>query len=1208
MTPSPPPPLFSSILLVAFLLFYSHLQPPPLSGDTKPTINALSPSRPTENTPLLTIFGSSVKTVKPLIRSLLFTTTDRKTPTRYRLLFFLLLTLAGDVELNPGPTTPTAETFPCGLCDRPVTWSMLGAVCCDNCSMWIHKSCTELNSKEYSIISKPNVTWLCHKCDSLNVDSFTFHSFTLQDSFYSPIQDENITLDSFTDNQVSLSPLKASTPNSDRQSTAESPKLAQNQTNSPRPRTSSTEHINKSKNKHNLRVLTINLQGTIGKRANFHAELDYTKPDIVCCQETKLRGKKPGKNYTSDAYLDSEFVPDNYLAFRNDRNAAGGGVMILVRKNLVVVEEPNFVTDCEIAWVKLKLLGCKELWICCFYMPHRNMKDLTELDASLQKLTQDGNKDKQIMILGDFNCPHINWQTLEVPAGADQRQVQEFLIDISIAYGLTQLVNEPTRLENTLDLCFTTNATLVKNTQVIPGLSDHHAVIVDSITKPKYQQFAKKTIFIYSKANWANLKTKCSEISNKIIDMTKDQGNTCIQTVYNFFETSLQNAVNEEIPQKTITNRHSLPWLNKKLKKMSNKKRRLRKQAKRTKTWDNYNFFQKECRREHRKAEQNFVKNSIEQGLLENNTKPFWRYVKSRRQDNIGISPLLDTSGIPHSDSKGKAQILLKQFCSVFTENLNSNQTHQTNRHIDDALVTIKVTNDGVEKLLKKINPSKAQGPDNIQNRVLQECAKELTPAVATLFNLSLSTSTLPTAWTQANISPIFKKGNRHHAENYRPVSLTSVLSKTLEHIVYSNILQHLDKHNILTKLNHGFRRGFSCETQLALTLDDIVRNFDKNIQTDIIVLDFSKAFDKVPHERLLLKLNSYGIRGELLKWITNYLCNRTMKVIVDGASSDAAPVLSGVPQGTVLGPLLFLCFINDLPDAVSSQVRLFADDCVLYRQIKKYPDHLKLQEDLLNLETWASKWGMEFNAKKCHVMSVKNKTSFFYQLCGEILKNVDNTTYLGLNISNDLKWATHIKEICSKASSKLGFIRRNLQHCPLTTRKNAYLALVRSSLEYGAAIWDPHYKIDIDRVEKIQSRAIRFIKRDYHSRDHGCVERMRHDLQLESLQDRRRNIRLSLFYKVVHGLTPAIQIKDHLTPVNNNKRQIKAKQFNDFISNNPVDKYNQNNNRCFKIPQAKVEYEHSFFIRTAKEWNSLNQETVDAASINAFRAKLRRD
>ena len=629
--------------------------------------------------------------------------------------------------------------------------------------------------------------------------------------------------------------------------------------------------------------------------------------------------------------------------------------------------------------------------------------------------------------------------------------------------------------------------------------------------------------------------------------------------------------------------------------------------SKKTKKWSNYNFFQKECRREHRKAEQNFITNSIEKGLLENNSKPFWRYVKSRRQDNLGISPLLE-NGIPYSDSRGKAKVLLKQFCSVFTKDKSNSQPCQTNRYVDEPLVSLEVNPNGVEKLLKKINPNKAQGPDNIQNRVLKECATELTPAVTSLFNLSLSTSTLPAAWTKANVSPIFKKGNRHHAENYRPVSLTSVLSKTLEHIVYSNILKHLDKHNILTKLNHGFRKGFSCETQLALTLDDIVRNFDSNIQTDIVVLDFSKAFDKVPHDRLLLKLSSYGIQGGLLDWIKNYLCFRTMTVVVDGASSDAAPVISGVPQGTVLGPLLFLCYINDLPDSVSSQVRLFADDCVLYRPIRKYADHQKLQDDLANLEKWAETWGMEFNAKKCHILSVKNKTSFFYQLCGEILKTVNNTTYLGINISNDLKWATHIKDICSKASSRLGFIRRNLQHCPLTTRKNAYLALVRSTLEYGAAIWDPHFKTDIDRVEKIQSRAIRFIQRDYHSRDHGCVERMRHQLHLQTLQDRRRDIRLTLFFKIVQGLTPAIEIKNHLESINHNRRQIRAKKYDNCVSNNPIEKYHQNHNKCFKIPHStKVELENSFFFRTAIDWNNLKQETVDAASINAFRANLRR-
>ena len=243
----------------------------------------------------------------------------------------------------------------------------------------------------------------------------------------------------------------------------------------------------------------------------------------------------------------------------------------------------------------------------------------------------------------------------------------------------------------------------------------------------------------------------------------------------------------------------------------------------------------------------------------------------------------------------------------------------------------------------------------------------------------------------------------------------------------------------------------------------------------------------------------------------------------------------------------------------------------------------------------------------KCHILSVNNKTSFFYQLCGEILGHVSSTTYLGIQISNDLQWSTHVKDLCSKASSKLGFIRRNLQHCPLTTRKNAYLALVRSVMEYGAAIWDPHVKGDIEMLEKVQHRATRFIQRDYRSRDHGCVTRWKRQLQLAPLQDRRREIRLTLFFKIIQGLTPGLQIENHLTPISNDKRKVRAKQFDDYVSANPMDKYNQNNNNCFKIPPAKPDYSHSFFIRTAQEWNSLDQETVTAASINAFRARLRR-
>ena len=247
------------------------------------------------------------------------------------------------------------------------------------------------------------------------------------------------------------------------------------------------------------------------------------------------------------------------------------------------------------------------------------------------------------------------------------------------------------------------------------------------------------------------------------------------------------------------------------------------------------------------------------------------------------------------------------------------------------------------------------------------------------------------------------------------------------------------------------------------------------------------------------------------------------MRVVVDGESSSETAVISGVPQGTVLGPILFLVHINDLPDCVSSSVRLFADDCLLYRTIQSINDHQALQRDLTALEKWASDWGMKFNATKCYVLPIKKKTSHFYQLNNTILQEVSTNPYLGLNISNDLKWTNHINSVCKKASSTLGFVRRNLQKCPKQSRLTAYISLVRSLLEYGAIIWDPHVQKEVDQLERIQRQAARFITRDYFSKEPGCVTKMLKDLNLPSLQLRRRNLRLSFLFKVVEGMIPAI-------------------------------------------------------------------------------------
>lgn len=906
-----------------------------------------------------------------------------------------------------------------------------------------------------------------------------------------------------------------------------------------------------------------------------------SKCDVYALTETWL---------TNDIH-DSELFPNGYCVYRKDREDTcvtdrAGGLLLAVAKQLESRRRHDLEPNDEILVCEIKPSKHKSIaFVLCYRPPSSDMNMFTGHTHDV--LCTVFKEYEQVFLMGDFNMPKGNWAVNVPPTSANERG----FYDVVNEFSLVQINTVPSNaIGNLLDLVFTSIPDKCSEvTHYDAEFDTDHTVLYFSVAlRFAHRSSLNRTVFDYKLADWSKLQADLLNVGlSELINESFD-----IDFIWSIWLTTVENAIDACIPQRVIKDGNAPAWIDGEVRHLRNVKHSAWVKAKKTNNpahWSTFRLIRNKLRACIRSKYDSFVRNLGES--IVRNSKRFWSFVKSKT--NSGSVPNTvryvnnDVTNIA-SDPQSKADMFNAYFHTLFTSRESGSIMPAINEKMNTGLSNMVFTTEMVFKELSQLDVNKSCGPDNLSPQVLKKCAVQLAPSLTKLFNLCMSKSVLPSQWKSANIIPVFKKGDKDDVCNYRPISLLCIVSKVMERCIVNHVFD-IVKPDIYP-LQHGFVKGRSCCSQLLEFYHDVGACLDTGGQTDIIYLDFSKAFDSVSHSLLIHKLRSFGFCGKLLSWLQCYLNGRHHRVVIEGKASSWLSVLSGVPQGSILGPLLFLLFINDMPLSVSrSTMALFADDAKCSRMIKDVNDCLILQSDLDKLTDWSNMWLMVFNPSKCKVMSIcrsQRKISHNYMLNGVILEHVDSFKDLGVTVSSNLNWNTHVNNIIAKANRVNGLIKRTVgYHAPTNVTLNLYQSLSRSTLEYCSPVWSPQSSGEIFRIEQLQRSMTRYIM--HYPTDLNYKERCE-QLEILPLSYRREIADMTFLYKCFFKL-------------------------NDFDIHTFIDLYEQDTGRrtgncglLLRMPKVRTEtFKMSYFNRISMEWNMLPLLVRSSPSLRIFKNRL---
>ena len=950
----------------------------------------------------------------------------------------------------------------------------------------------------------------------------------------------------------------------------------------------------------------------MNKVTELQAYLNINKPDIVVLNETWLK----------KSILDNEILPSNqYHVFRLDRSCKshppdpsdpkkfrknGGGVLIGVRVDLNVISKKIVLSNCPAEMLAVQLTlenGMKCVISTCYRVGTLGMPNHDSVIRSLRSILCK-KKPPKVFVVGDFNLSRVSWTAMSSPASIEQAFVDSFN-----ELGLKQLIENPTHIkDNILDILLTNHETAINNVSILDHdsvcKSDHFPIQFDIRCNVKRKTSTKRKCYNFKRANWDDLNSDLLQVNWNELFKTRD-----IDQCWNVTKHILFKLVDKHIPVVTIKSAFQPPWFDSDCYTACRDKERLRVKFKETKNMvDGLKFslarrqFKKLVSR--KKCEN--LNDSDDTALI---SKKFWSYVKSSSNSHR-IPECVEYQGRLRNSPKDQADLFNEFFYAQFSEpSLYNIDISWEN----DIRFDIDFNPSLIESLLSDINSNKAQGPDGIHGKILKRCSKSLAYPLSRIFEMSYNCGYIPKEWKFANVVPVFKKGNKSNVENYRPISLTCLVMKIFERIVRQSLLSHTEQY--LDERQHGFLRNKSCTTNMVGFCDNLALSLNNGDRTDIVYFDFAKAFDSVSHDLILHKLKfKYKIDGTLLKFICNYLKDREQRVVLGNEISSAKPVLSGVPQGSIIGPLLFVLFINDLPEGISegTDLALYADDTKIARVIKTEEDHHTLQRDITYLNNCAISNRMIFHPCKCKVLSVCSSPpplldilpdiEFWYFLGEACLNYVSLEKDLGVDITPKLSWTEQCNRLYSKANQKLGIMIRNCYFVNDTARaRSLYIALVRSIFESCSIIWRPTNQTLLNKLERIQKQAIKWIlsEENISYSDREVYLMKCRQVKLLPLSRRYDLNDLIFLHKVIYKLKP-VNLPSYLSFFDGQSRLRSCHLDNLSLVASIHPKSNHIATRT-SSPFAKT-----FFYRTHCEWNKLPLSLREISCDLTFKARLK--